>query len=531
MRARRRTLTSASIVVGIATLLAACTIGPSTRPPLATSDGGGRTGNAAATPQITSSTMPTGPGGAGRSSDPVQWSSCPDGIDSNAPTGGAAFTLQCAEVEVPKSYATTSSGSLSVALAKATTERTPKDAPPLLVVLGAPGENGTHRISSVAGVLPAAITDHFAVIVMDLRGTGDSVPIDCVSGRSSGDLLSLGADPTTSVAADLLAGLARTLTFDCGDMVGPDLTDYASVPTADDIDTVRSALGVRTINFLGQGYGATLGAVYADRYPGRIGASVLDGPADPASTPEDQANAAAAAYQSALTSFAQACQTFTGGCPLGADPVGAITTTIKKLGDIGIPSSDGQEITGGSILLALTSELGRPAGWSALAAALESAGKGDADAIATLLRAELGTDAIEQQQAGRLVYQCNDSTQRLGGASLATAVKAARPKAPLFGPFLLGLVGVCSSWPAPDLALRGVRATGAPPVLVVGAVDDPVSPFAEIRSLVAQMDSAVLLTWQSGTHGGYPTSSCVTAAVDAYLLTGKVPAAGTLCPP
>lgn len=524
----RRAIASASTVLLIATLVAACTIGPSTRPPLAISESGG---TAAIAPQTTSSSMPTGPGGAGRPSDPVQWSSCPDGIDTNGPAGGATFTLQCAEVEVPKSYSTASSGSLSVALAKATTERTPKDAPPLLVVLGSPGQNGTHRIASVAGVLPTAITDRFAVIVMDLRGTGDSVPIDCVSGQSSGDLLSLGADPTTPVAADLVAGLARTVTFDCGDMVGPDLTDYSSVSAADDIDTVRAALGTRTINFLGRGFGATLGAVYADRYPGRIGASVLDGPADPSSTPKDQANAAAAGYQSALTSFGQACQTFSGGCPLGTDVTGALTSTVKQLGDIGIPSSDGQEITGGSILLALTGELGRPAGWPALAAALESAGRGDTDAIATLLRAELGTGSVEQQQSGRLVYQCNDSAQRLGGTSLAAAVNAARSKAPLFGPFLLGLVGVCSSWPAPDVGLTGVRATGAPPILVLGAVDDPVSPISEVRSLVAQMDSAVLLSWQSGTHGAFPTSSCVTAAVGAYLVAGTVPAAGTLCPP
>jgi hypothetical protein len=208
-----------------------------------------------------------------------------------------------------------------------------------------------------------------------------------------------------------------------------------------------------------------------------------------------------------------------------------VTALVTSLGDIGTESADGQRINGGSVLLALTDELGDPAGWPALAAALASARDGDTDAIAAILMNALGTDEVEQQQAGRLVYGCNDSPQRLGGAGLHTAAEAARASAPLFGPFLVGRVGVCGSWPAPEKALTPVTAAGARPILVLGAVDDPVAPYSGVRSLTAALDSATLLSWQSGTHGSYPTSSCVTAAVDAYLLKGTMPASGTLCPP
>ena len=76
-----------------------------------------------------------------------------------------------------------------------------------------------------------------------------------------------------------------------------------------------------------------------------------------------------------------------------------------------------------------------------------------------------------------------------------------------------------------------MTAAGAPPILVVGAVDDPVAPYSRVRSLTAQLDSATLLTWQSGTNGSYPTSSCVTAAVDAYLLERDDAGRRHLCPP
>ena len=369
------------------------------------------------------------------------------------------------------------------------------------------------------------------MIVVDIRGTGDSVPIDCISGANSGDLLSLGADPTTSVAATLLAEVSRQITFDCGDMVGPGLSDYSSIPAADDLDTVRAALGVEKIDLLGQGFGATLAAVYANRYPGRIGAAVLDGPSDPSLTAQKQATLSAAAQEKAFASFGAACATFNGGCPLGTDPVKAVTTLVAELGDVGAPSTDGHEINGGSVLLAMSRQLGQPAGWPKLAAALAAAQQHDYDPLAALLLAPLGTEDPAERQAGALVYACNDSAQRLGGSELAAAANSARATAPTFGPFLVGLVGVCSSWPAPESALGAITAIGAPPVLVVGAVDDPITPITEVRSLTAQMDSATLLTWQSGTHGGYAASKCVTAAADAYLLKAVVPAAGTLCPP
>ena len=51
-----------------------------------------------------------------------------------------------------------------------------------------------------------------------------------------------------------------------------------------------------------------------------------------------------------------------------------------------------------------------------------------------------------------------------------------------------------------------------------------------MQSLAGQLASATLISWQSGQHGSYPDSPCVTAAVDAYLLTGDLPAVGTPVP-
>ena len=39
-----------------------------------------------------------------------------------------------------------------------------------------------------------------------------------------------------------------------------------------------------------------------------------------------------------------------------------------------------------------------------------------------------------------------------------------------------------------------------------------------------------VLTWRGEGHTAYPKTSCITAAVDAYLISLKVPRTGATCP-
>ena len=105
------------------------------------------------------------------------------------------------------------------------------------------------------------------------------------------------------------------------------------------------------------------------------------------------------------------------------------------------------------------------------------------------------------------------------------------PDDDIFGRYLLGTVSLCSSWPAPEHPLARVSAAGAAPMLVLGSVQDPTSPYDGVEALAGQLDSAVLVSWQSGQHGAYPASSCVGDIVDGYLLDGTMPSTGILCPP
>ena len=83
-----------------------------------------------------------------------------------------------------------------IELSRARAAGVPEDAQNLVVLSGEPGENGRARVASVAGALSPAVRDKFAVVAVDLTGTGQSAPLDCLSGSDARAIVSLGADPT-----------------------------------------------------------------------------------------------------------------------------------------------------------------------------------------------------------------------------------------------------------------------------------------------------------------------------------------------
>ncbi len=505
-------------------LLAGCTLGPSQRPALATFGPG-----QAPPPATASSTPPVGPGGQGQQADPIRWQPCAD-IDPVDAESGLRFEVDCAAVRVQRP-GLNPFGDQTIQVARARAPGVADDAPVVVALMGEPAQNGRSRVVAVAAGLSPTVRERFSVLTLDLAGTGQSSPVDCLTGYDTGALTTLGVDPTEPAAGAALAELSRSLTFECGDLAGPELSLVNSTGATDDLDSLRSALGSPTLNLIGRGFGATLGAVYADRYPGRVGALVLDAPSNPLTDMDVRAAAVAVAAEKSLDAFASRCPSFPGGCPLGADPRATVQQAITVLDARPGAGPGAGRTNGGSVLMTLLLELGDPDGWPELATALAAAAAGNPAPVGTMLETALRAADGDGWLNAAIIYHCNDSAVRISRAQLTTAAQDARAKAPLFGPYTVGLVGICASWPAPEAALGGVKATGARPILVAGSVADPVAPYEQVRTLTGQLASARLISWQSGRHGSYPASSCVTKAVDAYLVDGTLPAVGTLCPP
>ncbi len=122
------------------------------------------------------------------------------------------------------------------------------------------------------------------------------------------------------------AGVARiellyqNMAQGCIDKTGLDfLANVGTASTAQDMDVVRAALGENQINYLGFSYGTELGATYAESYPDRVRAMVLDGAVDPGSDPIGENIRQLAGFQTAFDDYAADCAR-SADCPLGTDP-------------------------------------------------------------------------------------------------------------------------------------------------------------------------------------------------------------------
>ena len=116
-------------------------------------------------------------------------------------------------------------------------------------------------------------------------------------------------------------------------------------------------------------------------------------------------------------------------------------------------------------------------------------------------------------------------------AAWQAAARQAAQAAPLFGaPIVWGNL-TCAYWPVPSYPLPTIRAAGAPPILVVGTLRDPATPYRWAQALAGDLSSGVLLGWNGDGHTAYGEgSACVDQIVNAYLVSLTVPRSGTVCP-
>jgi len=65
---------------------------------------------------------------------------------------------------------------------------------------------------------------------------------------------------------------------------------------------------------------------------------------------------------------------------------------------------------------------------------------------------------------------------------------------------------------------------------VLGTTRDPATPYQWAVNLASQLKSGRLLTRDGDGHTAYLRgSTCIDDSVDGYLVSGALPAAGTVC--
>ena len=149
------------------------------------------------------------------------------------------------------------------------------------------------------------------------------------------------------------------------------------------MDVLRAALGERQLTYLGKSYGTFLGAWYAQLFPSRVRALVLDGAVDPGHLGLADDLTQAEGFETAFRSFAAWCLAAT-GCPLA--PGTSVSAAVTKTGALITGANtqplanhlgDDQVADGAMLVNGIAAALYSKETWNDLKIALTSAFGGD----------------------------------------------------------------------------------------------------------------------------------------------------------
>ncbi|WP_433280291.1 alpha/beta fold hydrolase [Pseudonocardia xinjiangensis] len=516
----------AAVLACLAVLVAGCTVGPSQRPPVAV-----RGDNMPVVP----TTDPAAPPSDQALPEPQEqrasmpFSECTQDTLETLPTPPPAdrpLRVECGELTVPADPDQPGLGAASLAVLRVSLASAPENQPPLLVLGDTTLEPTARDAVLLAERVAPEVLQEYTLIGLDRRGSGEDV-LDCAPDDARAAIVD--ADPGRSSESDLDALLeeARSVVQECNLALDGGLSGYRTAATVSDIEILRAALGVAQLSAIGVGDGGAALADWARTAPTAVGRLVLDGPPNPALDEPDLSESRAGAAEAAFGAFAVTC-TARSDCPLGPDPRARVTALVDQLRRQPLAATDGRRLTAGATITALLAGLAEPRGWPGLATALAAAGTGNPDPLLTLLDPLVGPRG---RFDGMLATSCNDVHRRLAPGEIGDLAQRWRTSYPLFGStFALRLLA-CAPWPAGGPAPTAGQGEGAPPILVIGTAADPRGPQDGSRRTADSLATARFLGWQGAGTGAYPRTPCVTAAVDAMLVGGIAPQAGTLCPP
>lgn len=506
-RARRR-LTAALAALGALALVGACTAEPED----------------AATPSSTLAERSSGPGRAGGPGAPA-WADCQDESFDG---------LECATVAVPLDHADPAGDTIEVFLARHPATDAARRIGSLFINPGGPGASGAELVNQLASVLDEEVLARFDIVGFDPRGVGRSTAVRCIDDPAA--VNALDADPDTPEEIARLTAEHDAFVRACTERHGDLLPHLSTAAAARDLDLLRAAVGDGALTYLGFSYGTELGAAYAALFPDRIRVLVLDGAVGPGLRDDELALTQAKGFERAFDNFVTACRTDT-ACAARPD-AGALYERVRATVEAApIPvgtEGERRDLAVGDFQLGVISALYDQALWAFLARGLVEADNGDGSmllALADLYHQRKPDGTYPNAADANVAISCADTTERGDLALAQAAATRFAAEAPRFGAQLGWGMLSCEDWPQAAEAAPPVRTTTEAPILVIGTVNDPATPYEWAGQLDAALKPASrLLTWDGEGHTAYLKSDCVTERVDALLLELTEPADGTTCP-
>ncbi|AZM57245.1 peptidase [Streptomyces sp. WAC 01529] len=480
---------------------------------------------------------------AGLQQDRVRWLPC-DQVLRPAPPIDPEIG-DCAVRQVPRDHARPDAGTLGVVMLRRRASDPARRLGTLFVNPGGPGQSGLHFAYRADKYLSAEVLARYDVIGFDPRGTGQSAAVRCFTSQEAADTALAGKREAPLTRAEVTATLraARAYTDACARDGGPLLAHMTTADVARDLDLLREGVGAKRLNFAGFSYGSLIGATYANLFPRRTGALILDGNIDPLLRMTDGAEydrQRAVGAERVLTAFLRACAAASGRCAFGdGEPAAAFAAIRQRLRHGPLTLPDGTTVDFGGFGAQVFGRLsaGDLTGLARYLTTLRTAAAKNTRTLAVgRTQATAEKPAPYRGNDSGNAVNCGEKPYRLPARAWPALAERWERDSPTFGRRRAFDALPCATWP-----VRAGSGTGRPytgpwnrptgrTALVIGNRHDPDTPYAFAERMAGRLANARLLTADMYGHTAMGVNACVDELATRYLTEHEVPTANTACP-
>ncbi len=481
----------------------------------------------------------------------------------------------CGTVDLPLDYDDPTGPTTSVAVLRVRATQPSRKLGTLFVNPGGPGGSAVSMAANASSYLAPDVLKRFDVVGVDPRGTNFSDNVACWRnlGEQTDALLPIYENPypmTVAARVDYV-NAAKAFGTACSTTGQPLSASMSTANVARDMDVLRRTLGDSKLSFLGFSYGTYLGNVYANLYPDRVRAIVIDGVLDPAGwqgraatagIPQTQRIASGDGAWKALREILKRCgEKGPKYCYLAqrsSNPVALFDSFAKKLKAKPIDLGDGWVIDYPFAMSLLLGDLYDQNGWvyvdmdidmlielqklpttSAERKKWNAAKKqlkkrlkdfddirsADERTRTTLAKVPGFAYPYENSTEAYQSVMCTDSLNPPDASGWVKAGQTAEKTGGPFGQLWTWASAPCASttWTAKDEdAYRGsFSAATSAPVLVIGNKWDPATNYRGAYKAAKLLKNSSFISSNSWGHTAYGTSACVDTTVTNYLISGK----------
>jgi pimeloyl-ACP methyl ester carboxylesterase len=473
----------------------------------------------------------------------LKWAACPASV--------AAAPFQCATAPAPLNYADPNGTRIQLELVKLPAAEPKKRIGSLFINFGGPGGAGTALLPGrAATVFSQEIRNRFDLVSWDTRGTGLSTAVHCFATQAE-DNDYFGSVPYFPYPASTDAAfwsLSAELGTDCKQHNAALLPHLSSQDTARDLDLLRQDVGDAKLTYMGFSYGTVIGAVYANLFPTKVRAMVLDGSLDfqgnavgdlsgqAKTLPVDVRNGIDVAAQDVLKRFLTLCaQAGAAKCAFaaGGNLAAKWQTLLTRAAANAITYNGGTYFY--STVVAYTYyNLDKPiADWPSLGTLLQGLYAASSAAAGRAERAALANPyPVNNGNEGYYLSQCADIEAPMTEAAYDGLAATENKKIPGFGAFATYDMTPCATWPALHTdAYDGPWNRSKTTILVINSLHDPATPYQGALAGARELHNARLLTVNGDGHTSEYSepSACRDTAKQNYLISLKLPKPGEVC--